>query len=462
MESVAKPGKPKPPAQAVEGGKQNVMAQLALHGGPRSVPEAEARMFWPVVTSEDKRAVAGVLERNVLWAMTKLEGLDCPEQDALEREFADFLGAKHALAVNGGTAGLHMALVAGGVQAGDEVITSAYSFLATPAAILHAGAIPVFVDIDPRTWNLDPAKIEAKITARTRAILPVDIHGLCADFEPILEIARRRNLIVIEDACQAPGASYQGRAAGRLGRAAGFSVNGTKNFSVGEGGFMVTDDDEVYYRASWMKQVGETLPADNPTMRHQHLLAWNYRVQEMPCALARVQLRRLPAVNERGRRNAAILDGYISGVAGLRAPYIPPGCISTYHKYRVTLEPDELDTALRGQALRDAFMTALTAEGVDVDLWGTAPLPAHPMIASRHGLGHGFPWSLHPEVDYRDSAENYPVTQRMFAESFCLTNDEHPIFAQSESLMHAYGEALRKVARHAAQLKAAAAWQTAT
>ncbi|MGH9490737.1 MAG: DegT/DnrJ/EryC1/StrS family aminotransferase [Terriglobales bacterium] len=438
------------------------MPQLALHGGTRAVPATEARTFWPIVTAGDKQAVAAVLERNILWAMTKLEGLDCPEQDALEREFAAFLGAKHALAVNGGTAGLHMALVASGVQAGDEVITSAYSFLATPAAILHAAAIPVFVDIDPRTWNLDPALIEAKITPRTKAILPVDIHGLCADYDSILAIARRHNLWVVEDACQAPGATYQGRAAGRLGRAAGFSVNGTKNFSVGEGGFMVTDDEEVYYRGSWLKQVGETLPAANPTMRHQHLLAWNYRVQEMPCALARSQLRRLAAVNERARRNAAILDGYLRDIPGFRAPYIPPGCVPVYHKYRLALEPELLDTPLRGQPLRDAIMAALTAEGVDVDLWGTAPLAAHPMIRGRHGFGRGYPWSLHPEADYSDRPENYPVTQRMFAESFCLTNDEHPIFAQSESLMHSYGEALRKVAHGAGELRAAAAWQTAT
>lgn len=438
------------------------MPTLAQNGGARAVPANAAKTYWPVVTPEDKRAVAAVLDRNVLWAMTTLQGLKCPEQDALEREFADFLGARHAIAVNGGTAGLHMALVASGVQAGDEVITSAYSFLATPAAILHAGAIPVFVDIDPRTFNLDPGKIEAKITPRTRAILAVDIHGLCADYDAIEAIAKRHRLLVVEDACQAPGATYHGRGAGRLGRAAGFSVNGTKNFSVGEGGFMVTDDDEIYYRGNWLKQVGETLPADDPTMRHQHLLAWNYRVQEMPCALARVQLRRLAEVNERGRRNAAILDGYLKDIPGLRAPYIPEGCVPVYHKYRVTLEPEALDTPQRGQALRDAFMAALTAEGVDVDLWGTAPLPAHPMIRARHGFGRGLPWSLHPEVDYSDGADPYPVTQRMFAESFCLSNDEYPIFAQSESLMHAYGEALRKVARHAGELHAAAAWQTAT
>ncbi len=441
------------------------MSQLALNGGARSVPAQPGKIAWPIVTPEDKAAVQRVLDRGVLWAMTTLTGLNCPEQDALEREFAEFLGVPYALAVNGGTAGLHMALVAAGVEAGDEVITSAFSFLATPAAILHAGAIPVFVDVDPRTWNIDPQRIAEKITPRTRAILAVDIHGLCADWDAILELARRHNLLVLEDACQAPGASYRGCPAGSFGRAAGFSVNGTKNFAVGEGGFMVTSDAEILARGAWLKQVGETLPADNPAMRQQHLLAWNYRVQEMPCAFARSQLRRLAAVNQTARRNAAIVDGYLRETPGLRGPYIPDGCVSVYHKYRITLVPEELDTPLRGVELRDAFMAALGAEGVDVDLWGTAPLAAHPMIRARHGFGHGFPWRLAgaPE-SYTYRAEDYPVTLEMFANSFCLTNDEFPIYAQPEPVMHAYGRALQKVAQNARELAQAkvAAWQTAT
>lgn len=441
------------------------MSQLALNGGARAVPESLEKTAWPIITPEDHAAVKRVLERGVMWAMTTLEGLNCPEQEALEREFAEFLGVRHALAVNGGTAGLHMALVAAGVEAGDEVITSAFSFLATPAAILHSGAIPVFADIDPRTWNIDPACIAEKINPRTRAILAVDIHGLCADWDAILELARRHGLVVVEDACQAPGAYYRGRPAGSFGRAAGFSVNGTKNFAVGEGGFMVTDDDEVLARATWLKQVGETLPAENPAMQQQHLLAWNYRVQEMPCAFARSQLSRLAAVNQTAQRNAAIIDGYLRETPGLRAPYIPEGCISAYHKYRITLVPEELDTPLRGAALRDAFMTALAAEGVDVDLWGTAPLPVHPMIRSHHGFGHGFPWSLAGSPErYVYRAEDYPVTLAMFANSFCLTNDEFPIYAQPEAVLHAFGRALQKVAQNAGELTQArvSAWQTAT
>lgn len=413
------------------------MPALAIQGGPAAVPADAVRTAWPIITDEDRAAVLRVLDRRVLWAMTRPEGLYAPEQFALEREFADFLGVRHALAVNGGTAGLHMALVAAGVEPGDEVLTPAFSFLATPAAILHAGAVPVFVDIDPRTFNIDPALVERRITPRTRAILAVDIHGLCADWDALATIARRHSLLLVEDACQAPGATYRGRPAGGFGRAAAFSVNGTKNFSVGEGGFMVTDDDEVYYRGNWIKQVGEGLPSTDRTMAQRHLLAWNYRVQELPCALARAQLTRLAAVNAAGRRNAAIVGQYLASTPGLRAPYIPDDAVSVYHKYRIRIVPDELDTPLRGTLLRDAVLQALRAEGVDVDLWQTEPLPAHPMIAAR------FP--------YR--AEAFPVTVELLDNSFCLTSDEYPIYAQPPELMHRFGEALVKVARHAAELE---------
>lgn len=290
----------------------------------------------------------------------------------------------------------------------------------------------MFVDIDPRTFNMDPALIEAKITPRTRALMVVDIHGLCADFDPILAIAKKHNLIVTEDACQAPGATYKGRSAGTFGAAAGFSVNGTKNFAVGEGGFMVTNDDEAYFRGNWMKQVGEGLPDTDRTMEFQHLLAWNYRTQELPCAFGRSQLSRLAAVNATGQRNAAIIGEYLKDLPGVRAPYIPAECVSVFHKYRITLVPGELKTKLRGAALRDAFMEALRARDVDVDTWGNAPLCAHPMMQAR------FP---------EDRPEAYPRTVEMFANSFCLTNDEYPIYAQPEPVMHAYGEALRAVAQ---------------
>src|SRR5579871_1784623 len=226
---------------------------LAFLGG-RPVVDSTLKAAWPIVTDADKQAVMNVLDRGPLWALSTDDGLFAPEQ-----EFAAFVGTKYSLACNGGTAAIHMALAAAGVGPGDEVITSAFSFLATPVAVLHQSAVPIFADIDPRTYNIDPADLERKITPRTKVLLPVHIHGIPADMDAINAIAGRRGLIVIEDACQAPGSKYKGRPAGSLGQMAAFSVNGTKNFAVGEGGLFTTNDEEFRARANMVRMVGETL-----------------------------------------------------------------------------------------------------------------------------------------------------------------------------------------------------------
>ena len=223
--------------------------RLALLGGKRLV-DTSLKVGWPIVTDSDKRAVMRVLTDGPLWALSTDDGLVAPEMSALEREFADYCGVTHGLACNGGTAAIHMALAAAGIGPGDEVITSAFSFLATPVAVLHQSAVPIFADIDPRTFNIDPADVERRITPRTKAIIPVHVHGVCADMDAITAAARRHGLVVIEDACQAPGARYKGKRAGSLSEMAAFSLNGTKNFPVGEGGLFVTSDETYRARAN--------------------------------------------------------------------------------------------------------------------------------------------------------------------------------------------------------------------
>src|SRR5262245_8891959 len=157
---------------------------LALLGG-RSLVENGLKVRWPIITEADKRAVLKVLDEGPLWALSTSEGLVAPEMFALEREFAGFIGVRHCLACNGGTAAIHMALAAAGVSPGDEVITSAFSFLATPVAVLHQSAVPIFADIDPRTFTIDPADVERRITSSTKAIIPVHIHGVPAEMDAI-------------------------------------------------------------------------------------------------------------------------------------------------------------------------------------------------------------------------------------------------------------------------------------
>ncbi len=430
---------------------------LALLGG-RPVVDPTLKVKWPIVTDADKRAVMKVLDDGPLWALSYDDGLYAPEMMALEREFAAFVGAGYALACNGGTAALHMAVAAAGIGPGDEVITSAFSFLATPVSVLQQSAIPIFADIDPRTFNIDPADIERRLTPRTKGLMPVHVHGVPADMDAINAIAARHGLVVIEDACQAPGARYKGRPAGSLGAMAGFSVNGTKNFAVGEGGLFVTSDETLRERANVVRMVGETSPDYNGRLLgFQDMIGWNYRTQEMPSAFARSQLARLPQYNAQARANGLALTARLAGLAGVVPPYVPADCESIYHKYRMRLEPEVLDlpATLRGAAFRDVVRAALVAEGVDAGMWLDAPLPAHPIFQVKSGYGGGYPWTV-AHSDYRYRVEEYPETLRLIDNSLIICAELNPIYCQPPALITQYADAIIKVISNRQGLIAAA------
>src|SRR5580658_5742775 len=226
-----------------------------------------------------------------------------PEVSALEEEFAAYCGARHGVAVNSGTSALHLALLAAGIQPGDEVITVPFTFYATVAAIGYVGATPVYVDIHPATFNIDPSKIEAAITERTRAILLVHLYGQCADMDPILDIARRHKLIVIEDAAQSHGAEYRGRRAGSMGDIGCFSFYPTKNLgAAGEGGLVTTRNAEYARTIAMLRNWGE---------QHRYypvLKGYNYRLAAIQAAILRVKLRKLGQWIEARRALAAEYD----------------------------------------------------------------------------------------------------------------------------------------------------------
>ena len=222
-----------------------------------------------------------VLDRGVLW------GAGAPEASALEKEWAQWLGTGYCLATNSGTAALHMAVASVGIGPGDEVITTPFSWTSTATCILHHNAIPVFADIEPRTCNIDPAKIEERITPSTKAILPVHLYGLPADMDPILDIARRHDLRVIEDCCQAHGAEYKGRRVGTLGDVAAFSLNALKNLSGGEGGLLVTNSEHTWQQAARVQQFGEQRLKDGTREYNAYGMGWMYRTTEMSAAFAR-------------------------------------------------------------------------------------------------------------------------------------------------------------------------------
>jgi perosamine synthetase len=293
--------------------------KLAIDGG-RPVIDASTIKPWPVIDERDRKAVLRVLEGDYLC------GGEGPEAVALEKEWAGYVGRKHCLTTSSGTAALHMALAALNIGPGDEVIVPSYTFLASASCVLHAGAIPVFVDIDRRTYTMDPTQVEAGISEHTRAIIPVHLHGLCADMDPILEIARKHKLHVVEDACQAHGAAYQGRKAGNLGDLAAFSLNSSKNLCAGEGGLLVMDDETWFTRAGMLRMFGDEID-DETQLRvyNASILGYMYRNQELPAAFTRAQLERLDEHNAVRIRNCDYLTENLRGIAGLRTPHVPKG-----------------------------------------------------------------------------------------------------------------------------------------
>ncbi len=307
-------------------------------------------------------AVAGVLESGHF--------VGGPEVTALEQEFAGYCGARHGVAVNSGTSALHLALLAAGIQPGHEVITVPFTFYATVAAIGYVGATPVYVDIHPATFNIDPARIEAAITARTRAILLVHLYGQCADMDPILDIARRHKLIVIEDAAQAHGAEYHGRRAGSMGDIGCFSFYPTKNLgAAGEGGMLTTNNPEYARTAALLRSWGEE-QRYRPTLK-----GFNYRLPAIQAAILRVKLQRLEAWIAARRARAAEYNALLEG-SRITLPHTPDDSRHVYCLYTIR------------DSNRDALHRSLGEAGIQTAVH--YPLPIHLMPAytdSRYKAG---------------------------------------------------------------------------
>jgi dTDP-4-amino-4,6-dideoxygalactose transaminase len=381
------------------------------------------------VTREDRGAVARVLDRGVL------SGAGAPEVRGLEAEFAAAVGARFCLATNSGTSALHIALAAAGVGPGDEVIVPALSFIATAQAVLHQGATPEFADIDPVTYNLDPADAARRVTPRTRAIVPVHLHGLPADMDAVNALARRAGLTVIEDAAQAHGALYNGRAVGTLGTMAAFSLNSTKNLPAGEGGLFVTSAEELYARAARVRFDGLEPPSkwdpghplDDEAEAQATLRGWMYLPGELTAALARSQLQRLADTTARSQRNAARLSQRLARLPGVEPPALPRDRTHVFHKYRVRLDPERTGIGLSAIALRDRTLEALRAEGVEAVLWQTVPLPAHPLFAGGSA-----------------SRTPCPNAAATLDSTLVIGSQSYPLFAQPLEVVDAWAEGFAK------------------
>ena len=351
------------------------------------IPFLDLRAQYAAIQSELEAAAINVL-RSGRYVMGE-------EVAALEEEFAAYCGTSHAIAVNTGTSALHLALLAAGVGPGDEVITTPFTFVATAAAIRYVGARPVFVDIDPATFTIDPNGIERAITARTRVLLPVHLYGQIADMDAITQIAARHGLAVIEDACQAHGALYYGARAGSLGLSGCFSFYPGKNLGAcGEGGIIVTNNDAQARQLRMLRDWGQD-------RRYHHVMAgYNYRMDAIQGAILRVKLRQLEGWTEARRMRARLYEQMLAN-APIDIPREAPGRRHVYHIFAVRTDH------------RDDLQRHLLAEGVETGLHYPVPVHLQPAyLDPMYGPG-SFPHAeaaarsvlslpLYPELATRD------------------------------------------------------------
>lgn len=325
------------------------MGQLAVNGGAKT--RTKPFTGWPIFDDREVSAVEEVV-RSGKWGC--LSGTKVSE---FEKKFAEFQGAKYGICIVNGTAALEVALRAVGVKAGDEVIVPPYTFIASASAVLMIGAIPVFVDVEPESYNLDPTKIEAAITPKTKAILAVHIAGGPADMDGIMAVAKKHGLKVVEDAAQAHGAEWDGRRVGAIGDAGTFSFQASKNLNSGEGGIVVTNDPEVYSKAWSLHNIGRV--PDGQWYEHR-ILGWNMRMTEFQAAILLAQMERLEDQMKTRDENARYLSEELSKIEGISPLKRHPKATShAYHLFVLRYDPKAFN-----DAPRSAFIKALQAEGI--------------------------------------------------------------------------------------------------
>ncbi len=283
----------------------------------------------PNITDEEIEEVIKVLKSGFI-----AQG---PKVAEFEEKFAEYVGVEHAVATSSGTTALHLALLSLGIEKGDEVITTPFSFAATGNSILFTEALPVFADIEPKTYNLDPKKIEEVITDKTKAIMPVHLYGQPADMDPIKKIAEKHDLWIIEDAAQAHGALYHNQMTGSLGDMACFSFYPTKNMTTGEGGIITTDSEELADAARILRSHGES-------QRYTHIkLGYNFRMTDIAAAIGLVQLERLEGFNKSRIENAEYLSTHIDTIDGIEAPFIMDQVKHVFHQYTIRVKNGKRD-----------------------------------------------------------------------------------------------------------------------
>jgi len=400
--------------------------KLAICGGTKV--RSEPFPAYNVIGKEEKYAVNKVLDSGILsrflgcWHEDFFGG---PEVRALEEEWATYFGAKYAIAVNSATSGLYAAVGATGVEPGEEIIVSPYTMSASATAALVYSAIPVFADIEEDFFCLDYTSIEKRITSRTRAIVVVDIFGLPYNVNKINSIAKKHGLVVIEDCAQAPGALCNGKFAGTLGDVGVYSLNYHKHIHCGEGGVVVTDNDEIADKVRLIRNHAEAvLDGKNQNSNLVNMIGFNYRLPEMESAIARCQLRKLPALLKERQENSEYLSGKLGSIPAITGPLIREGCTHAYY-----LHPFKFDEIV-AEVHRNKFIEAVIAElpvtklregeGPLLGYGYVKPLYLQPIYQNKIAFGSkGWPFvSPWSQSDVNYDKGSCPVAEKMYEKEF--------------------------------------------
>lgn len=404
---------------------------LAIDGGPRAVPAGNRIAAWPQVLEEDRALVLAALDSGRYTTASAGE----IHINALEQEWAQTIGVGYCVAVNNGTTGLMLALAAAGVGPGDDVLVPSLSFIATAYAVVHLGAHPVFVEVDQSSYNVTLASLNRARTHRTKAVVLVHLHGLPVDLDVIGRWAEERNILVIEDAAQAHGATFGGKPVGSFGAINSFSLNVSKNLpTCGEGGLVTTDDPSLYQRALMMRQFGEIIPRRGHRSYVSHMMGWNLKPSALNCAFTRAQLRRFPEVDIARRSNVERFLTQLAELPGLIPPTQPRGRTHAWHILRFGVDPIAFGLPPSDVGpLRKTIMEVLRAEGVPASHYQVMPLPAQPPLSAISSGDN----SANPA----DTAANFPNAHHVIDSTFTiqkahLSPDAAPLLSHYVSAFH--------------------------
>jgi dTDP-4-amino-4,6-dideoxygalactose transaminase len=354
---------------------------LAINGGPKTL---EKNFNWPIYDETDVDAVARIV-RSGNWGNPNCDGM----VESFEKEFASYCGTKYALTCVNGSVALRIALISCGVKPGDEVIVPPYTFIATASIVLEANCVPVFVDIDPDTYNLNPVEIEKAITSKTKAIIPVHFAGQACDMDAIMVIAKKHHLRVIEDACHGHGAEYKGKKLGSIGDAGCFSFQSSKNLTSGEGGMIITNDEKLYDLMNSLRNVGRVKGGQ---WYEHHKLGCNYRITQMQVALLSIQLKRLQEQTLLRHENGTYLNSLLEKIDGIRP--LARGIGETLHSYHIYIF--KYDQSKFNNLPKVEFTKMLSAEGVPCFMGYPQPLYKQPLFQEKNFMCYAIP----PDVDY--------------------------------------------------------------